>query len=104
MGTCTVMISNIVETECQPQPVHVSTTTRVSTMTRTEVSPNEPVASGGPDTGAIVGGIVAVVVVLILAITISTITVTALVLRSRRDALKLQEPPRRYVQRFACIN
>ena len=97
-GSCVVMLSSIVEAECQPQPVHVSTTTR------TEVSPNEPVASGGPDTGAIVGGIVAIVVVLILAITISTITVTALVLRSRRDALKLQEPPRRYVQRFACIN
>ena len=94
-GSCVVMLSSIVEAECQPQPVHVSTTTR------TEVSPNEPVASG-PDTGAIVGG--AIVVVLILAITISTITVTALVLRNRRDALKLQEPPRRYVQRFACIN
>ena len=81
-GSCVVMLSSIVETECQPRLI----------------------ASGGPDTGAIVGGIVAIVVVLILAITISTITVTALVLRSRRDALKLQEPPRRYVQRFACIN
>ena len=105
-GSCDVMIMSRVETECQPQPVHVSTTTRVSTTirvsttTRTEVSPNEPVASGGPDTGAIVGG--AIVVVLILAITITAIV--ALVLRSRRDALKLQEPPRRYVQRFACIN
>ena len=79
-GSRVVMLSSIVEAECQPRPV----------------------ASGGPDTGAIVRG--AIVVVLILAITISTITVTALVLRSRRDALKLQEPPRRYVQRFACIN
>ena len=93
-GTCTVMISNIVETECQPQPVHISTMTRVSTTTRTEVSPNEPVASGGPDTGAIVGGIVTVIVVLILAITITAIV--ALVLRNRRNTLHLHEHPKRY--------
>ena len=71
-GTCVVMLSSIVEAECQPRPV----------------------ASGGPDTGAIVGGIVAVVVVLILAITITAIV--ALVLRNRRDALMLHGPPKRY--------
>ena len=71
-GSCDVMITSRVETECQPRPI----------------------ASGGPDTGAIVGGIVTVIVVLILAITITTITVTALVLRNRRDALKLHGQPR----------
>ena len=93
-GSCDFVIMSRVEAECQPQPVHVSTMTRVSTMMRTEVSPNEPIASGGPDTGAIVGGIVTVVVVLILAITITAIV--ALVLRNRRDALKLHGPPKRY--------
>ena len=87
---CSVAISSLSEGECSPTPPPTTPPTNDTNMTTTDNTSTTNTAASSTDTGAIIGGVVAMVFIISVTFAIAAIIIT-LIVRNRHRSVSLSK-------------